>query len=152
MELEVLKQQMDALDGQMGELFAQRMELSAQIARTRQAHGMVPMDLAGQVHGHHAMGLTSPGDLRGQLHPLGEQLAHLPVQGVHLLLQHFQFHIFSAFLEIEEKQKPRGDLTARRAAVYFPAGDRLYFCLAKVKKRNSAVKPKRMKGDLPAFF
>ncbi len=48
MELEVLKQQMDALDGQMGELFAQRMELSAQIARTRQAQGMVPMDLAGQ--------------------------------------------------------------------------------------------------------
>ena len=48
MELENLMQQMDEIDGQMSRLFAQRMELSAQLAKARQEQGLVPMDLAGQ--------------------------------------------------------------------------------------------------------
>ncbi len=48
MDLEQIKQQLDDVDGQMSELFARRMDLTAQMAKARQAQGMVPMDLAGQ--------------------------------------------------------------------------------------------------------
>ena len=48
MELASLKQQLDELDEQTAKLFARRMELSAQIARTRREAGLVPVDLAGQ--------------------------------------------------------------------------------------------------------
>ena len=48
MELETLKQQMDDLDSRMSELFARRMELSADLAKARKEQGLVPMDLAGQ--------------------------------------------------------------------------------------------------------
>ena len=48
MDLEQIKQQLDEVDGQMSELFARRMDLTAQMAKARQAQGLVPMDLAGQ--------------------------------------------------------------------------------------------------------
>lgn len=48
MDLETLKEQMEQLDGQMSELFARRMELSADLAKARKEQGLVPMDLAGQ--------------------------------------------------------------------------------------------------------
>ncbi len=48
MDLEKLKEQMDELDGQIGALFARRMELSAELAKERQAQGLAPMDLVGQ--------------------------------------------------------------------------------------------------------
>ncbi len=48
MDLEKLKEQMDELDGRIGALFARRMELSAELAKERQAQGLAPVDLVGQ--------------------------------------------------------------------------------------------------------
>ena len=48
MDLKQLQEQIRETDIEMSRLFAQRMELSAQLAQTRAAQGMVPIDLAGQ--------------------------------------------------------------------------------------------------------
>ena len=48
MELKQLQEQIRATDIEMSRLLAQRMELSARLAQTRAAQGLVPLDLAGQ--------------------------------------------------------------------------------------------------------
>ena len=65
MDLEQIKQQLDEVDGQMSELFARRMDLTAQMARARQALGLVPMDLAGQREAKARFQQTAGEDLSG---------------------------------------------------------------------------------------
>lgn len=48
MELDEIKQQLDELDGQMSRLFTRRMELAIDLAKTRAAKGLAPVDTAGQ--------------------------------------------------------------------------------------------------------
>ncbi len=65
MDLENIKEQLDALDGQMSELFARRMDLTAQMAKARQEQGLVPMDLAGQREAKARFQQTAGEDLSG---------------------------------------------------------------------------------------
>ena len=48
MDLETVQNELQQVDSQLSGLFARRMELAAELARTRQEQGLVPMDLAGQ--------------------------------------------------------------------------------------------------------
>ena len=48
MELETAQNELQRVDSQLSELFARRMELTAELAKARQEQGLVPMDLAGQ--------------------------------------------------------------------------------------------------------